>query len=129
MTLFDYAAEEEALRVQAPRPGQVGANNPHTSVAAARSVAPRTGTQRWRALQVLATAPNGLTAFEAADELGHPRPHVIGTRLIELREDRLVERNGATRPTDTGHQAEVYVITERGRNVLAAGGEPHDDPR
>lgn len=116
MTLFESA--DLAEHVRAPRPGQVGANNPHTAVAAARSVAPRTGTQRRRTLQALAVAANGLTAFEAADELGHPRPHVIGTRLIELREDGLVERNGATRPTDTGHQAEVYVITDLGREVL-----------
>jgi hypothetical protein len=102
------------------RPGAVGRNNPATSVAAALSV--RTGTQRWRALSALAAVgDDGLTAFEAADRLGHPRPHVIGTRIIELRELALVVKNGETRPTDTGHQAEVYVITDLGRNVLAAG--------
>jgi hypothetical protein len=113
--LFEYAAT-----VQEDRPGAVGHNNPATSVAAALSV--RTGTQRWRTLTALAAAGDqGLTAFEAAERLGHPRPHVIGTRIIELRELDLVAKNGETRPTDTGHQAEVYIITPLGRSVLEAG--------
>lgn len=119
MTLFDIDDVGAVARhVAAPRPGLAGRNNPATATDAARSVTPRTGTQRWRTLEALNHAAAGLTAFEAADELGHRRPHVIGTRLIELREDGLVERNGETRPTDTGHQAEVYVITDRGRAVL-----------
>lgn len=120
MTLFDDL-DVVTAHVVRPRPGAVGRNNPQTAIDAARSVAPRTGTQRWRTLHALADAADGLTAFEAADVLGHRRPHVIGTRLIELRESGLVERNGATRPTDTGHQAEVYVITDLGRRVIAAG--------
>ena len=117
LDLFTTLADD----VRAPRPGAVGRNNPETARAAARSVAPRTGTQRWRTLQWLELAGDrGLTAFEAAARLHHPRPHVIGTRLIELREDGYVVRNGQTRPTDTGHQAEVYVITATGRVVLAS---------
>lgn len=118
MTDLDLFAYAETIREE--RPGAIGHNNPATSVAAANGV--RTGTQRWRTLQALRLAGDrGLTAFEAADELGHPRPHVIGTRIIELREDDLVAKNGETRPTDTGHQAEVYVITDFGRRVLEAG--------
>lgn len=110
-----------ATLVQAPRPGMVGRHHPQTAVDAAAAVAPRTGTQRWRTLAAVAAFTDGLTAFEAADQLRHNRPHVIGTRLIELRQAGLVERSGATRPTDTGNQAEVYVITDLGRRVLAAG--------
>lgn len=121
LDLFAESPAVLAAAVKAERVGMVGADHAETAHAAARSVAPKTGTQRWKALEALADTPSGLTAFEAADLLHHRRPHVIGTRLIELREDGLVERNGATRPTDTGHQAEVYVITALGRQVLEAG--------
>lgn len=115
LDLFAYAAD-----IQEERPGAVGRNNPDTSRQAALNI--RTGTQRWQALHALrAAGEHGLTAFEAADRLGHRRPHVIGTRIIELREGDLVAKNGETRPTDTGHQAEVYVITDLGRRVLEAG--------
>ena len=79
--LLDLLAET----VQGERAGLTARNNPATSTAAARAVAPRTGTQRWRTLQALAQAAQGLTACEAAGELGHRYPHVIGTgrQLLE----------------------------------------------
>jgi hypothetical protein len=90
-----------------------------TSWLAALDNAPRASDQRRRCLLAHLTAPDGLTDWELSQAIGHPRPHVAGTRRKELAELGLIERTDRTRPTDTGSLAVVWRATEYGREVAA----------
>jgi hypothetical protein len=112
MSLFDLSAAD----VLADTPAPVGRTCPDTSAAAAAGV--RTGSQKGRVLAALAAAGDrGCTDFEAARAIGHPRPHVVGTRRLELQRLGLVEATGMRRPSDLGGAAVVYVATDAGRAI------------
>lgn len=88
---------------------------PDTARQAALANYPRSGSQRARVLDALrAAGADGLTAFEAAERAGIVRMHTASTRLAELVDAGLAVRTAATRPTDTGSAALVWVAVGEG---------------
>jgi hypothetical protein len=85
-----------------------------TSWLAALDNAPRASDQRRRCLLAHYSHPGGLTDYELAQAIAHPRPHVAGTRRKELEDLGLIERTERTRPTDTLSQATVWKVTPLG---------------
>lgn len=129
----------------APGPGAARRNDPATAKAAAAAVAPRRGSQRHRALELIAAAgDDGMTADEVIRELeriaergGYYGPAVNGVarRVTDLlqagaiaaKRDESVDADGGhwhygypavTRLTRHGAQATVYVATEKGHAWL-----------
>lgn len=100
------------------RLGPTHRNDPPTAKKAAEDNFPRSGSQRAQALILVAKAGDrGLTGYEGSVQMGHPRPHVITTRIEELERDGYVERTAMQRPTDTGSLAMAWVATEKGRRA------------
>lgn len=87
--------------------GKVGHDHPGTSHRAARNANVKGQKARLLALLVEAGA-DGLTCFEAAPLLGIS-PNQTATRMMELREARLVARLPLTRPTTPGNFGHVHV--------------------
>lgn len=111
--LYDRHVEARRSIVVRDDTGKVRESHPDTAKAAAKQV--RTGTQRSRALAALAAAGDrGLTDYELAKAIGHPRPHVAGTRRKELQDLGLVEATDLRRSTDTGSPAIVFRVTGDG---------------
>jgi hypothetical protein len=90
---------------------------PVTERRAAILVFPRTGTQRRRVLDFIASCDErGATDYEVAQALGSiTHRWVLATRRGELEKDGWVRDSGKTRKTDTGSDAAVWVLTEQGR--------------
>lgn len=110
---------EEALDdVALPDPtentdGIVGRDHPDTSKQAALNVMPRTGTQRLAVLEAVANGRDGgMTDEEIRDELGL-RYSSECARRKELVDGGWLEDSGRTRPTSTGQEAIVWVVTQR----------------
>lgn len=117
-----------------PSPGAARGSDPGTSKRAAALVAPRTGSQRRRALWLIADAgQRGMTADEVIERLelearhaGHPPPAVNGVakRVSELAHAGAIVDDGdvidgpRTRKTRHGSAALVYVATDLGRAWL-----------
>lgn len=143
------AADYHTLRLN-HAPGRARAGDPGTSRAAARDVAPRAGSQRRRALELIAAAGHhGMTTDEVIAELeaqairdGRRPPAVNGVarRVTDLLQagaitgavdqldgvdpvtgSSLVPR---TRPTRHGSRATVYIATAHGKTWLATTEEP-----
>lgn len=93
---------------------------PHpTALRGAVKVYPRSGTQRRLILDAIAAAgERGLTHDEIAAVPG-VADTAHRTRKTELVEDGWVEDSGRTRPTVTGTDAIVWVLTEQGRRELS----------
>jgi Arc/MetJ-type ribon-helix-helix transcriptional regulator len=116
--------------------GAARRSDPSTSKAAARDVAPRSGSQRRRALEVIRDAgAHGATTDEVIEVLdlsrppGAPRPAVNGVarRVTDLLQAGAIETvplvgtsTPATRKTRHGSDALVYVVTAKGRAWLEA---------
>ncbi len=116
-TLFTDALElAAAARANVEGPSHRG--DPETSRLAAAANRVRSGSQRARVLGVLAASENGRTDDEVAEALGHPYPHVLGTRRGELQTLGLVEPvEGERRRTRLDCLAQVYGLTDLGRDV------------
>lgn len=118
----------------APQPGKARRRDPATSKAAASRVAPRVGSQRREALELVAAAgERGATADEVIAELErrHPDRRIavngIARRVADLKEAGaidtvLIAADGRVRSrlTRNGAAAEVYVATPLGRAWLEA---------
>ena len=116
---FDDSASL-ARDVKAQRPAPTHRDDPSTSHAAARAIAVAAGTIRARILIDLLHAVDGRTAEEAWKSTGAGRfPHVAATRLLELASltPPLVCKTDRTRPTASGCEAHVWVVTDAGRRV------------
>lgn len=104
--------------------GGARTSDPSTSKRAAKLVAPRTGTQRWSLLSEFSRVfhndveRDGWTAEEASEAIGVPG---AWRRVSELLQGGYIEPTGAERKTRSGTDAGVYRITDKGREVLAAG--------
>lgn len=99
-------------------PAGPGHTNDTTSKAAAASIRPHVNYQQGRILGWLAKAPDGgiYTVIALGCEL---REQSVCGRMRELVEAKLVSvKDGETRPTDSGRQAQVYRITEAGRDAV-----------
>lgn len=84
-----------------------------TSRKAALDNYPRQGSQRWRVLEALELRrERGGTRDELAEELSLP-PNSVRPRLVELMQGGWVTGTDRTRPTATGSEAEVLVVTEK----------------
>jgi len=96
-----------------PRPGRFHRDGHDTERTAAALVAPRSGSQRARVLDVLRKVGElGATDYELWAHWGiGARPHVPGTRREELIADGWpIIASARRRPTDTGTPAIVWVL-------------------
>lgn len=93
-----------------PMRGRVHRDAHATELEAAARVAPRSGTQRARVLELLRDAGTlGLTDYELWQAGVGARPHVPGTRREELIADGWpIIATDERRPTDTGSPAIVW---------------------
>jgi hypothetical protein len=92
--------------------GQYHRNGHDTEVAAAESVAPRSGTQRARVLELFRSG-RGWTDYELGEAL-HLFRWVAGTRRGELiRDGWPIEDSGDRRMTDTGTKAIVWSLRQK----------------
>lgn len=103
-----------------PRSG-VRRTDPETSHQAARANRPQRNSQRQRLLGAFANNAavhgDGLTDEEAGDLVG--LDHVAATRrLSELRQCGWIAPTGTTRPTRSGCESMVCLLTDAGREVL-----------
>ena len=104
------------MRMQLPDPTQLSviAGRQATSAAAAVLVLPKTGTQRWRVLSVIAASADGLTDAQIQDFLTLPesseRP-----RRVELVEQGWVTDSGRRRSYGSHAEAIVWDLTVEGR--------------
>lgn len=105
----------EALR--ANRLGTVHAKHLDTEMSAAEDNRPKSGSQRCRVFFALGEQAAGLTDYELGEVLGILRTSA-GKRRKELTEIGLVEMAHARRPTDTGSEAHVWVLTDQGRMLI-----------
>ncbi len=103
-----------------PDPGRAQVGRFHkyghdTEKIAASLVAPRSGTQRARVLELLQTAgDDGMTDYEMWVGGAGARPHVAGTRREELIADGWpIADSGRRRLTDTRSPAIVWVLNRR----------------
>ena len=99
-------------------PGAVRASDPATSKAAAESVAPRSGTQRYRVLNALVRFHRqGMTDAELATFLAM-HPGSAAKRRGELADVGLVEDSGERRETPHGCMAIVWKPTAAGFSAV-----------
>jgi hypothetical protein len=88
---------------------------PETERKAAIAVYPRTGTARRRVLDHIAAAGEHGSTDEEASLALQMRLYTAAPRRKELVDDGWVEDSGKRRPTATGTDAAVWVLTEQGR--------------
>lgn len=121
---LEAALADPGAAVRAARPGKARRDAPATARAAATNVTPRTGTQRWRILELLARHTLGLTDGEMQHLLAikgdSQRP-----RRVELAEGGWVEETGEVRDAATGERANVWAATEKGLALFHDAGARH----
>lgn len=111
-----------------PKRGRVRRSDPETSRAAADDNRPRSGTQKARVLAALWRTERlyqqGMTAVEVSIAISRPLHRgTVAKRIGELSHSGHVHTDGETRATDTGSDALVWRLTDKGRSaVLWAGG-------
>lgn len=123
----DYLAvlDEESAQlsdVDANTSGLARSTSHPTDRKAAWEITPKTGTVRRSVLDLLVASADGLThpELEALME-GKSSPSSVRTRCSELVEGGWVEDSGSTRPTISGQDAIVWVVTSLGRHRLGIG--------
>jgi hypothetical protein len=101
-----------------PKPApRVRGTDPATSVAAAVAAGERLTGHRWLVLCALVAAGDrGLTDFEYEREIGLKQTSA-GVRRGELAAVGYCARTGTTRPSDTGTAADVWAVTDLGRQA------------
>ena len=115
---LEEALEEELSDPAVDAEGMIGSGHPGTSKDAAVDVMPRTGTQRMAVLDSIGHSDNGLTDEEAMDELGL-HPSSVRPRRKELVDGGWVKDSGRTRPTSTGNDAIVWVLTPKALDAMS----------
>jgi hypothetical protein len=101
---------DRQLELGLDRPGKARRDGPDTSKRAALEVAPRTGTQRRRVLDAIASASSGgLTDEQLQTRLGmsgdSERP-----RRVELVEGGWIKDSGLRRPSGSGQDSIVWEL-------------------
>lgn len=86
-----------------------------TSCDAAIAITDRTTTLRRQVFDAIAAAA-GLTCEEVCDRLTLPG-NTVRPRLCELEGQGLIEKSAAKRPTRSGRDARIYVVTAKGRRA------------
>ena len=81
-----------------------------TSCQAAESIEPIAGTLRWKVLEAIRNAVDGLTDEEGI-EATDMNPSTYRPRRIELQTARLIVDSGATRETKSGRKAVVWLTS------------------
>jgi ribonuclease HI len=118
---------KELVRKITKKSGAVSGSHPKTAKNAATANVPRFGTQRWKILNALASAVDGLTAAQVEIQIkqaGVWNRNVAATRLGECREMGLVtaklDAKGeyVTRSTGGDNRGVVQYITDAGRMAL-----------
>jgi hypothetical protein len=92
-------------------------SDPTTSRKAAEQVAPRRGTQMARLLAEYSNASIGLTDDQAGQRAGLTTGY--WKRCADLRRLGYIQITGTTRPTFSGSQGMVCVITALGQEALS----------
>lgn len=101
-----------------PAEGLARNDHPDTAQAAAKAIAPHSGTLRARVLDALGAAPGGLAADQIERTLSLSG-NTVRPRLVELRKAGLAEQSDRTAKTRSGREARLWVITDAGRAALA----------
>jgi hypothetical protein len=114
--------ELEAEVVRRRPGGGARRTDPRTSHRASASVRIRAGTQKAALLEAYAAHPDGLTDEQAGKASGlADRPHCCyWKRCSELRESGLIAVTDQVRTGSAGEKQRVCVITEAGRDLVAA---------
>jgi hypothetical protein len=109
-SFFQTLTTEHGQRIEPALPAQVSGphNGTQTSVDAAIAAVPLISPQKQRILRLLERHEEGLTQDEASIVMYLPRS-TICARFNELERDKLIVKTQATRPTQYGKQAAVYV--------------------
>jgi hypothetical protein len=98
---------------QLPLPLNAGLpfSNQSTSLAAARSIAPRADSLRTIVLAAIMESRDGLAAFEI-ERVAGLSGNTVRPRLVELRATKrpLIKDSGRTRNTDSGRPAIVWIL-------------------
>lgn len=102
--------------------GKTRAGGRETSKSAALEVMPRSGTQRMKVLEFIATCEDEGATDEDVRVCLDMRYSSENARRLELVEGGWVKDSGRTRPTDTGNQATVWILTSLARSRVADGG-------
>ena len=93
-------------------PGGARSSDPSTSHKAALDALPRTGSQRFRALQAIAAAsPAGYTYEEVQQATGIEG---VWKRLSELKQGGWIRVIGQRKIQSTGSDGDIYALTEKG---------------
>lgn len=87
-----------------------------TSIRAAKTI--RTGSQRHRVLELIVQG-DGLTADQVQNCIFNGKHQSISARVSELERDGFIVDSKRRRKTSSGHQAIVWVATDRGRARIA----------
>lgn len=99
-------------------PGLVGRSHPDTSREASLAVMPRTGTQRMDVLEfIVAAGDEGAIDEEIRNGIGI-RYSSGCARRKELELGGWICDSGRTRPTETGNDSIVWVLTSKAREEL-----------
>lgn len=95
--------------------------DPATSANAALKNLPRSGSQRDRALVMVAVSGDrGCTRDELQRRTGIDLQS-LSPRISELKSGGWIEAAPTTRPSDEGADMEVYILTQKGRLEFALG--------
>lgn len=101
-----------------------------TSVAAAEAIRPHVNRLERIVLEWFAGRGEGATDLECQHALGM-EPGTQRARRIALFDKGMIAASGRTAPTATGRQANIWVITEKGRAALQreapASASPTDE--
>jgi hypothetical protein len=98
---------------EAPDKNDIGgfrADDPSTSQKGAIDAYPRSGSQRWTALTVIADSPYGMTYMDVEVRTGIKG---IWKRISELKEGGWVTTKGTRNIPETGSDGDVYVATPK----------------
>lgn len=101
-------ADEAYGDTPAPYPNSPGYKEPTTSKDAARKFQSHAKTLQAEVLTAICAAPTGLTADEAAANLGQS-VLAVRPRVTELREMGKIERSGERRKNASGMSAAVWI--------------------
>ena len=113
-SFYIVPASELEHSLNANAPGAARNSDPSTAKSAAVNIFPRSGSQRRRIFEAIASSPAGLTAEQAADQTGIDFARSAAPRCAELKRGGWVETHG-TREGSLGAEQDVLVLTEKGQ--------------
>jgi hypothetical protein len=117
---LEAAMEERDVPLSDPganSAGLVAHDAADTSKAAALDVMPRSGTQRLAVLTIIAQSADGMTDEEIQAALAIS-PNSQRPRRVELVDGGWLIDTARTRPTESGNDAIVWALSDKGRTEL-----------